>query len=474
MPRIPTYTAGSDAQAVQFGQVPGAPPQGADLGQPLRQVGSQGAEIAGRLDRQDAELAVVEAAGRYDGAIKALKDSVFQPSIGPNGEQIPAPANPQAEFVRRGQELQKATLDGIDRPDVKTALQAHINKHFPTQVTEVHFDQLKVMANQQLARLDLIGEGYAKMAAEAPNPSTAAEAVKVYQDTVDRMVGRRMLTPLEGQQKKRIFTETVGEKNMEYKMRTNRPELYELWRGGAYAALDQNKVLKIIDMAQTKDRQDLVEAEAKFHVAQKAVHGVDEADANYGTMTDARLNEIASGKDPYYPDPGKARQLKEVNEKAPFAGGKNPEVGAILAEFYGGRNTVARAAKAQESLNHLLKDADRQQPEVIKALKEMQTHISSAESAARGERSTAAAEKNANIAAGVREYEGTKPPAPGFQPSMIKQGQKNRDEADKAEVRRRAGNGEDGKKVAEEITKRNQQKREAVPPARKSMQEALQ
>jgi hypothetical protein len=222
--------------------------------------------------------------------------------------------------------------------------------------------------------------------------------------------------------------------------------------------------------AEAAEKRREAQADTRFREAQKIVQGDDEAAANYGRMTPSRLEAIAAGQDPFYPDPGKARELQRINDSPPFGRGNKTAADTIMAEYATGASTLPRILKARAALNLALSQSDRQEPALVKALDKLQTDERSAESAARGERATRAAEVNANIADAVRRVEALRQPSPGFS-TFMQQGERNKHRARIAETKKRAAAGEDPKQIEEEFRQKDKQARDATPQKRKEMQE---
>jgi hypothetical protein len=223
--------------------------------------------------------------------------------------------------------------------------------------------------------------------------------------------------------------------------------------------------------AEAAQKRQEAEAEANFREVQKVIHAQDQVALNDGTMDPKRLEDIAAGRDEFYPDPSVARTMQKVLDNPPEFGGGATVAQTVMDEYDTGAKTVPRIEKARAALNHALGQSDRRQPAIIKALQRLQDDEASAKAALRGERNTVAAERAANIAAGVREVEANRPARAGFLPAMLRRGEENRHKADLAELRRRVGNGEDYKKVSEEIKKRNEQAAQTTPPAHRKVQE---
>src|SRR3972149_1197197 len=238
MPRIPTIPPEGGAVPLEYPRVPAAPER-VNIGQGLANLGVVAGDIAEKLDKQDAELELIDMVGKYDANVALTKDKVFRdPSI----------ENKVVGFTQRVQKVQGEFLQGIKRSDVRGAFQAHISKTFPKQVVDVHIDSLKWKGQEILAKLDRIGEEQAKKAAESVTPEDMDDAMNVYHDALRSAEGVQ-LNPEERQEKAKKVNKMVLEKNMDYMRRTDRPEMFRLDREGFYSSVDPIVRLEILKAA---------------------------------------------------------------------------------------------------------------------------------------------------------------------------------------------------------------------------------
>lgn len=447
MPKIPTYTASGEAQGVQFGQVPGAPPPGADPGQALRQLGERSADIVNALDRQQGDIEAVATQSKYDAAMKLLHTGVFSdPSI----------TNPEAEFVERAAVIQKDTLAGTQRPDVRGALQGHFNRTFPAAVVNVHFDHLKVLGSQNLAQIDQLGDIKSKEAAEAETPQKRQEAIDTYEALVRRGVGPYGLSAQQAAQKLIAFNNQVLEKNMDYLRQTNPQRMWALEQEGAFRNMDPNARANTLK-AYNKDREhELTAADTNFTKTSALVLDGLYVRANAGALTKTEMESLARGENPYV----KAHEvaaLKHRNDN-PIIGTPGTGNAAALASEYelNWQPSLAYVNSYRAKLKHLQSTIGEKDPDITK----LAQHINADTRSILGIGNVKQGKDLQDVTDRVDANQTEVPP-------FLKKFLPNNEAVDKATARGAVRRGATPEQAAESVKKKNDAKKDAVPERNK-------
>jgi len=454
MPRIPILTSDIQPRVSQF---PRRVPIGIDIApgegfavqgfEELTRFGGKMVQIADAFQRSKDELELLNLRGEYDGQVK---NAALEVQADPEYTAQPK------RFLEKAETIQKDILAKTTRTPVRQALEGYFGKTLPTQIVEVKDGALKLMRQSIVADMDRSEDALSRKAGEG-TPDERNEAIKEYADIVTRNESRGVINPIDAEKRRQSFREKSLERNMDILRRTDRKQLRELDRKGAFDDLATEKRLKILEAARQDEEAEERREERHFNKAKEVVEQYYSSLANFGSIAESELQDMLVGKHPFI-SPDKARQLQQVNESPPTGQG-NIQVRTIMQEYYSGARTQERIDRTRSELRRLA--TSRPSTVLSKAFNELQADEM-------GMRGVQAAEINAGIQWAGNAYDTMVGP---ILPGKLGTFQRNQAQAEKAEINKRIREGENPQKVLDEIQKRKEAERDLVPERNQGVME---
>ena len=452
MPQIPIPTAQRSPTVLQL---PNVSPNsfGAQAGEQISQFGQALERTAFHLQAQQDELQLTAMAGQLDLAVDAAKQSALQHPV--------LAARPG--IFEDGMNAARETIEkGTQSTAVQRALLAHQYRIVPQAVIQLQHESMVRLKGENDTMLFKELDNTAREIPTMSDPVMREEALMRIRTHLERSKQSGLMTPLDAEKTWSKFKLDVLENNMDYLRQTNPTKMQELDRQGAFAELDPMKRLKVLSDASKDVEHAETVNEKNFKKLQDAWNADWSARANLGQLSVFEQTQALAGLHPFITS-DKAREYAKINANPPDVGGASTPIRVIVQEYHGKPITRQNIEVTRKKLNATARELGVPSPLLDKALNELQADEMSM-------RGVDAAEMTAKI-----QYAKDRHTAEADQklPGMIGTMQKNQEQIEQAEIQMRIRKGEKPDAVLDDIKKRHEAKKKAVPERSKGVLDLL-
>lgn len=416
------------------------------------------AHQAGKIDRADRMATLADMKNKWDLAIKSRALTI---------EEEPDLDKRLTQFAKDADWFYTDILKTSKDREVRQAFQQYVGGQLPEYMVNVQKSILATKADRSIATADRRSETLAQQAAETMDPGKRLSIVSEHLYMWEELERDGHVKSTDVVKKTSAFKTKVAEKQMGSLVKTaeGRTTMRELDRMGEFDSVDVNTRLKWYETARIEDEKEQARTDRAFKKAQDFIELTWASLANYGQLPAEDLATAAKGEHPFI-TADKARQLLDINEKAPFAQDNTvkTQVAAIMQTYRLGPSSVGRINKARAELIHLSNQTDRPSEWISKAADELQTDE-------RSMQGLDYARINAGIKQAEDEYKTKAPPVLPFR--GIGQMQRNQQAADLAEIRNKIRAGSDPVKAVEGVMNKRSLEQESMPEKDKKLYEVL-
>jgi hypothetical protein len=239
------------------------------------------------------------------------------------------------------------------------------------------------------------------------------------------------------------FKGDVEEKTADVMIRDNAPLFLANQDGFKFLSLDTK--MKLADKARKRIEDNERASDKLTDKFKKTIDAEWSADANFGNLNPAKLDQALRGDHPYI-SPDRARTLKAINDNPPTGNG-NQAAMTTWSQYLSSGRDLNRIAKTRAELNRIQADIGAPNKYIMDRLNELQSDQTTLENQGISREANAIQRQNREISNLQNTYEADKQTVPPF----IERLMGNRTQQDKAKIK--AEYQRFGKEAAEKLSK---------------------
>ena len=421
------------------------------LARGFEEVADTFARIQQEAQSQQDEIDVATRGSELDVTLDSLKEDI---------KEEPDFSKRVDLYRKKATEFFTESVKGTN-PRVQARLQAYFPVRLSRALIDVNHETQRQWGEQRVADVNALGDLLSDKIISSKDPEDAALSYSLFKRSIRSLADgpAAPLTKIEAEKMERGFLGKVEGKRARALV-LDAPATFLNVPRENFSNLTDDEFFKFRGLAQEAiEKQDKNAHKLTEDVGKIALSFWAEK-ANRGELTEGDFLAIEAS--PYVKD--KLRSLKEANDSPVFEGsGLSNPVGVVMLKYSQGPSSLTRIQKARDSLNYLVLNGNKSEA-IKKALTKLQTDERTMQSigATDLQRKLSNAEKDLRLQQGAPIFRGT-------YGNILK----NMSSLEVGELRERIKNGEEQKKIIDDIMARKKARVEATPKATKKILDAV-